>query len=359
MRVHAQDVVGSLPMSSANVYHCQRCVAPLEVPPGSSTTVCRYCGTYNELRRPDAPRTAAPAPAPPNRALVPILLGIVGLVVMVAIGVALLAPRGARVPASFSGPLELEWSNERKFVARSDEALYGEVTIFEGNYQITLHGFPEGTRWKVAEKSGRIESDIYDIVKLENVEGQFGKIPVAKYRDHLLGPKAKLELELPSGQAASIDLRQVDASMSVLSVIERVKNGPVLFEGEPTKDSGPRNVLLLETASMKLFGSAVLLQDVDQVAITRRLSEIKGQKTCTGYKDRAGKPLPDLTIRFKETEATVFDRRTGAVVQKKVFPPDEACPMFRISIGGDRDREQDSYPPTRDIEAWLISLVQR
>jgi hypothetical protein len=46
-------------------------------------------------------------------------------------------------------------------------------------------------------------------------------------------------------------------------------------------------------------------------------------------------------------------------VQKKVFPPDEACPMFRISIGGDRDREQDSYPPTRDIEAWLSSLIQR
>jgi hypothetical protein len=110
---------------------------------------------------------------------------------------------------------------------------------------------------------------------------------------------------------------------------------------------------------MKLFGPAVLFQDVDQVAITRRLSEIKGRKTCTGYKDRAGKPLPDLTIRFKETEATVFNRRTGAVVQKKVFPPDEACPMFRISIGSGHDREQDSYPPTRDIESWLSSLVER
>jgi hypothetical protein len=110
---------------------------------------------------------------------------------------------------------------------------------------------------------------------------------------------------------------------------------------------------------MKLFGPAVLLQDVDQVAITRRLPEIKGGKKCAGYKDRAGKPLPDLTIRFKETEATVFDRRTGVVVQKKIFPPDEACPMFSFSIGGDREREQDSYPPTRDIESWLSSLAQR
>jgi hypothetical protein len=348
-------------MSSVNVYHCQRCVAPLEVPPGNSTIVCRYCGTYNELRPPGAPGTgaAAPAAAPPNRALVAILIGIAVVVAMTAV-VALLVPRGARVLGALRGPLELEWSNERKFVVKSDESRYGEVAIFEGRYQITLHGFPEGTKWKVAEKSGRVESAIYNIVKLENVEDQFGKIPVAKYRDYLLGPKAKLELELPSGQA-SIELRQVDAAMSVLSVLERVKNGPVLFEGEPKKDSSQSNVVLLDTASMKLFGPAVLLQDVDQVAMTRRLPEIKGRKTCAGYKDREGKPLPDLMIRFKETEATVFDRRTGIVVQKKVFPPEEACPMFSFMIGGarDREREQDSYPPTQDIEAWLSSLVQR
>ena len=346
-------------MSSVNVYHCQRCFAPLEVPPGTSTVTCRYCGTHNELQRPGAPRTAAPAAAPRNhRTLIAILLGIAGLATLIAI-LALRAPRGVQVPVAISGPIELEWSNERKFVARSNEALHGEVTIFEGTYQVTLYGFPEGTRWKVAEKSGRIESDIYDIIKLQNIEDQLGKVPVAKYRDYLLGPKAKLELELPSGQAASIELRQSDAAMSILSVLERVKNGPVLFEGEPKKEGGPSNVLLLETASMKLFGSAVLLQDVDQVAFTRRLSESRGRKTCTGYKDRAGKPLPDLTIRFKETEITVFDRRTGAVVQKKIFPPEETCPMFSFSIGGDRDREQDSYPPTREIESWLSSLVQR
>ena len=344
-------------MSPVDVYHCQRCGAPLEVPPGTGTIVCRYCGTSNELRRPGPSGAAPRSAAAPNRPLAAVLIG-VAIAVAMAAGAALFAPRGVRVPGALRGPLELEWSNERKFVVKSDEALYGDVAVFEGSYQITFHGFPEGTKWKVAEKSGRIESDIYDIIKLENVEGQFGKIPVAKYRDYLLGPKAKLEIELPSGQAASLDLRQVDAAMSVLSVLERVKNGPVLFEGEPKKDSGQSNVLLLETASMKVFGQAVLLQDVDLVAITRRLPEIKGRKTCTGYKDREDEPLPDVTIRFKETETTVLDRRTGAVVQKKIFPPDEDCPMFRLSIGGDREREQDSYAPTRDIEAWLSSLVQ-
>ncbi|WP_438008064.1 hypothetical protein WME89_04730 [Sorangium sp. So ce321] len=345
-------------MSPVDVYHCQRCIAPLEVPPGSRTIVCRYCGTQNELRRPGPP-AAAPRPAAAgSRTIAATLLG-AAIAVAVAASVATLASRGDRGPGSLRGPFELEWSNGRKFVVKSDEAINGEVSIFEGSYQIVFHGFPRGTRWKVAEKSGRIESDIYDIVKLDNVEGQLGKIPAAKYRDYLLGPKATLALELPSGQAASIELRQVDAVMSVLSVLERVKNGPVLFEGEPKQDSGQSNVILLETASMKLFGQAVLLQDVDQVAITRRLPEIKGRKTCTGYKDRAGKPLPDLTIRFKETETTVFDRRTGAVVQKKTFPPEEECPMFRLSLDGDREREQDSYAPTRDIEAWLSSLVQR
>ncbi|WP_437795896.1 hypothetical protein [Sorangium sp. So ce693] len=347
-------------MSPVNVYHCQRCIAPLEVPPGVRTIVCRYCGTHNELQRPGPPPpAAAPRPAaPPSRSPAAILIGVAIAVAMI-VSVAILAPRRVRVPGALRGPLDLEWSNERKFVVKSDEALYGEVSIFEGTYQITFHGFPQGTRWKVAEKSGRIESDIYDIIKLDNVEGQLGRIPVARYRDTLLGPKAKLEIELPSGQAASIELRQADATMSLLSVLDRVKNGPVLFEGEPKQEGDLSSVLLLETASMKLFGQAVLLQDVDLVAMTRRLPEIKGRKTCTGYKDRAGEPLPDLTIRFKETEATVLDRRTGAVVQKKVFPPDEECPMFRFSIGDDREREQDSYPPTRDIESWLSSLVQR
>ncbi|WP_437712145.1 hypothetical protein WMF45_42325 [Sorangium sp. So ce448] len=353
-------------MSPVNVYHCQRCIAPLEAPPGSRTIVCRYCGTHNELQRPElqravppGPPVAAPRPAvAPRRTSAAILLG-VAIAIAVLVSIAVLAPRGARVPRPFRGPLELEWSNERKFVVKSDEALHGEVAIFEGTYQITFHGFPEGTRWKVGEKSGRIESNIYDIIKLDNVEGQLGRVPVARYRDTLLGPKGKLEIELPSGQAASIELRQADAAMSVLSVLDRVKNGPVVFEGEPKQESDLSSVLLLETASMKIFGQAVLLQDVDLVAITRRLPEIKGRKTCTGYKDRAGEPLPELTIRFKETEATVFDRRTGVVVQKKVFPPDEECPMFRLSIGGDREREQDSYPPTRDIESWLSSLVQR
>lgn len=345
-------------MSSVNVYHCQRCFAPLDVPPGSGTIVCRYCGTHNELRRPGAPPTAAPPAARPNRALAAIVVGIVGVVALIAVG-AFLLQRGGRGPMALSGPLELEWSNERKFVSRSNESLYGEAAIFEGNYQITFHGFPTGTKWKVGEKSGRIESNIYDIVKLEDVEGQFGKIPVAKFRDYQLGPKARLEIELPSGQAASIDLRQVDASMSAISMLERVKNGPVVFEGEPAMNGRRSNVVLLETASLKLFGRAAVFQDIDQVAMTRRLPEIKGRKTCGGYKDRAGKALPDLTIRFKETEAIVFDRRTGAVVQKKVFPPDEECPMFRISISADRDREQDSYVPTKDIEAWLGSLVER
>ncbi len=198
-------------MSPVNVYHCQRCIAPLEVPPGIRTIVCRYCGTHNELQRPGppgaAPRPAAPpsrtlAAAPPSRTLAAILIG-VAIAVAMAVSIAILAPRRVRVPGAFRGPLELEWSNERKFVVKSDEALHGEVSIFEGTYQITFHGFPQGTRWKVAEKSGRIESDIYDIIKLDNVEGQLGRIPVARYRDTLLGPKAKLEIEPSDRQLPS------------------------------------------------------------------------------------------------------------------------------------------------------------
>ncbi|WP_437592047.1 hypothetical protein [Sorangium sp. So ce1000] len=151
-------------MSPISVYHCQRCGAPLEAPPGSRAIVCRYCGTSNELQRP-GPSGAAPRPATASSRTLATSVIAIAIAVAVAAGVAMFVPRGVRVPGALRGPLELEWSNEHKFVVKSDEALYGDVAIFEGSYQITFHGFPEGTKWKVAEKSGRIESDIYDIIK--------------------------------------------------------------------------------------------------------------------------------------------------------------------------------------------------
>src|SRR3712207_4499847 len=103
-------------MSTVNVYHCQRCFAPLELPPGGSTIVCRYCGTHNDLQRPSPARatgamgatgTRAPAAAPANGKLIAILVGLVGVAAIVA----LLVSRGVRAGGALgalTGPLELE-----------------------------------------------------------------------------------------------------------------------------------------------------------------------------------------------------------------------------------------------------------
>jgi hypothetical protein len=60
---------------------------------------------------------------------------------------------------------------------------------------------------------------------------------------------------------------------------------------------------------------------------------------------------------LKETEVTVFDRRTGDLVTKKTFPPDSGCPMFTFRSAG--EDTQDSSMPRTKIQSWLRTQIKR
>jgi hypothetical protein len=256
-------------------------------------------------------------------------------------------------------PLEIEWVKEDKFQVKGEPKKYGDVTIFRSNYQVTVHGFPKGTKWAALDKKGVIDSDVYGIIKIIDMTEKIGGVPVDKdkQREAKLDPEATLTLELPTGEKADIKLPPSDLGLSVEEMLKKVENGPVLFGKEPPDEKPMENILFLEGFTPEVFGRASVLRDVDAIAKAERLAEVKGTKKCTGYKDNAGKAASDIELQLKETEVVIFERRTGNVVQKKVFPPSDECPMFTFRRAD--EKTQESSIPSTAIKSWLKTQVKR
>lgn len=348
-------------MVETRVHRCQFCAAPLERSDERERLVrCRYCGRQNELAGGAPPlelpdEAAPPAPARPSS---PWIAVAVLAVAAIGVGVGLSSMEeqrsGGPRPPSLDGPFSMSWADDSRIVVDGKDDVYARVSLFEGHYQITFHKFPVGTRWAVGERSGILDSDIYAIVRLGSIEDELGAVPVARFRNHAVGPTETLEVQIPSGHQATIALRPLPVGYTLRQTLQAIENGPVRFEPEPAR--GERNsVALLETAGLKVFGPAQTMRDVDQLAVVRVLPELHGEKRCGGQ-DARGRPLPEVTLRLKETEVIVYDRRTGDVAERRVFPPDDRCPTLALSASRDA---RDTYPPTRDIEAWLATLVRR
>jgi hypothetical protein len=268
-------------------------------------------------------------------------------------------PTSAAAASGPAKPLEVDWVKEDKFQVKGSPKQYGEVAIFRSIYQVTVHGFPKGTKWAALDKKGIVDSDVYNILKILDMTDKIGDVPADKdkQREARLDPGANLTLELPSGEKADIKLPGSDLGLSVDEMLKKVENGPVLFGKEPPDEKPMENILYLEGMTPEVFGRASVLKDVDAVAKAERLPDSKGTKKCTGYKDNAGKPAADMELQLKETEVVIYERRTGNVVQKKVFPPDDTCPMFTFRRAD--EKQQDSSIPTTAIQAWLRTQVKR
>jgi hypothetical protein len=64
-----------------------------------------------------------------------------------------------------------------------------------------------------------------------------------------------------------------------------------------------------------------------------------------------------MTLVLKESEAVIYNRRTGDVVEKKVFAPDAECPTFTFTRKDQRD--MDGHIPYTPIQAWARSRIKR
>jgi hypothetical protein len=348
----------------ATCYHCR---APLSVSVDRQIVDCQYCGTANDLRPKVQPHVAAGGPTAAKQgggakvALAVVAVAIAGVAAYLLVdGGPPASSRSGSSPAADRPPpepFEIEWVSDHEFVVRGHANRKGRVSIHgDGGYKLMLQGFPEGTRWTVGDKKGVIRSRASEFADIEAVNrAELGEVPLDRYRTYGLGPTGTLILELPSGQTGTTELRKASPRSFIDEALKQIQNGrPLRFGDEPEPREAPNAIILYRPSGFETFGAAETFADVDLVAFSNRLPEVKDEIICSGYTDPDGTPTSDLTIRLKETEVVVYDRRTADVAHTKIFAPDAECPSFRM---GD-ETTRDSYPPRREIHAWLRSLLR-
>jgi hypothetical protein len=271
------------------------------------------------------------------------------------------APPPAAAPAPALAPppvsaraLEIEWRNQP---SRERGTITGggaiDVDGFQGNYHVTLR-VPRGCRWQIGPHKGECDDDDHTTVDVPIMD-RVGDRTLEELRR--FDPQLTLDLDLSDGRAGSIPLPPVNVREMVEERLADAEHGPVLFGQEP-EDPEPRGSLIWVRRDFRkqLIGREAKLHELDLVLIANQRPDEKGRKVCTGYRDNAGVAAPNPMLVLKETDATIYDRRTGEVVAKKVFPPDRSCPMF---TWGSSSHRIDSAIPYDAIESWARRQIKR
>lgn len=265
-------------------------------------------------------------------------------------------PAPAALDAQAPPALAIEWPSPAGFQVVGQPSLGGEVHVYGGAYRVSLRGFPAGTRWEVSGRTGQLEPFATGFVDLADVTAALLDVPVAGLEDARLGGGSTLMLTPPEGGRVEVPLPSAPVNgMGVHDLFARVEHGPLLFPGEAPAGQAPRSILLTYgfAHEFRVFGRpAERLRDIDGVAV-RRIRPAHKTRLCHGTRGLDQKVLPDVTLRLRETEVVVYDRRRGTVVDRRVFPPDERCPGFDV-----RDSATDSFVPSAAIDEWLRSLVE-
>ncbi|MEO8704288.1 MAG: hypothetical protein ABI867_29815 [Kofleriaceae bacterium] len=253
-------------------------------------------------------------------------------------------------------PLEVTWKQEELAVSAKAAFTDGgelEVSGYKGAYHITLRELRKGGTWKIGARSGK--TDTLTLIDLP-IADRLGTYTFEGLKK--VDPKASLELALADGRNGVIELPPIDVTYMIEEVLANAEHGPVTF-GAESADPKPKDSMFWVKGLIneRFIGKAGKLSELDWVLVTHLLPDEKGRKTCGGYKDSKQNPIADLTLLLKDTEATIYDRRTGDIVEKKLFPPDPACPMFTFRKAG--DPTGDSSTPYQAIAAWARSRIVR
>ena len=257
---------------------------------------------------------------------------------------------------SFSGPVEIVWTNEYEFAVKGEPTARGNAMLDKHYLKVILQNFPQGTTMELGSASGIVGNYGSGTVELD-VQDKIGALPV-DLAEAKLDPGVPLVIKAPNQPPVTVKLMPQRVSFHIDELLKKAENGPLLFTSggkEPPHEGPPRSIMIVNY-NHSLFGTASTLADLDALAFERLLPEVKGTKVCGGYSS-GGKKMPDLTVQLKETEVTVIDRRTGSVFKKNTFPPDTGCPMFVMTKKG--ENAVDSSRPGQPIDNWLRSLVRK
>jgi hypothetical protein len=258
----------------------------------------------------------------------------------------------APVKKAAAKPLVVDWNERKGSLQGGQETI--EVLGSKTEYSITLSKFPVGTTWEVGGKKGKVDSDIYDMVSVD-VRDKLAGVALDQLKS--VDVELTMKLELPDGRQGEVKLPPVYFDYGLRELFEKADGGAITFGAEPDDPKKTDCLVWPSGGELERYGKCGKVHEIDWIAVSHRLEDEKGRKVCKGYTDNAGNPMPDLTVLLKETEVVIYDRRTGDVVDKKVFPPDDECPMFTFRAKD--ETTQDSYPPTQKIQAWLRTKPKR
>lgn len=270
-------------------------------------------------------------------------------------------PISAKAPAPRPAPpaLDIEWVDVKtsfveKFKVKGSPNQTGEASIQQNTYEVTLYGFPRGTKWSALDKNGVTDSASRATINAVDITEKLGAVPLdqAKQRDVRLDPEASMTLELPNGAKTEIKLPPARVGPAVYNTLKQATTGPVLFGKEPPDEKPMQSIIIGWAMEPEIIGNAKMAKDIDAVAISTQLADVKGTKKCTGYTGGKG----DITLQLKETELVIYERRTGKQMAKKTFPPDQTCPKFAIQ--DNKGSANDSSIPVEAMRAWLKTQVK-
>jgi hypothetical protein len=227
----------------------------------------------------------------------------------------------------------------------------GHVILDKSFFKVSLENFPQGVAMELGSASG-IVGEYGGSVALD-ISDKLGALPV-DLSEAKVDPGVPLILKPAAQPPVTIKLQPQRVSFQIDDLLKKAENGPLLFGKEVAHD-GPLRSIMVVDYNHKTFGPAATLADVDALAFQHLLSPPKGTKVCGGYSS-GGKKMPDVSLQLKETEVSVIDRRSGKLLQKKVFAPDASCPMFVMTRSN--ENQVDSSPPATVIEEWLRGLTR-
>jgi hypothetical protein len=255
----------------------------------------------------------------------------------------------AAAPEQPTKPLDGHWTDggvNYEFPGGS----FGAI-VTEDGLQVVFDRAPKGTRYHVGDISGVISSGYASISVPFPVD--VGKVPVAgavTLGAHV-DPRMTIRLVLPDGSGGDVPLKPVDVSSLVKSTLEQGLGKPLAFPNEAAPEGAEaKDSLVYMSSSPRIFGKNGDVADVDFLAAGVPLPETTGTVACDFTNEDTGKQIT-MTMNLHPWKVTLYERRTGKVVESKTFPPSQECPMFSMTSAG--QKTIDNPGNDEAAAAWL------
>src|SRR5438874_3637573 len=124
-----------------------------------------------------------------------------------------------RRPKSFSGPVEIAWTNEYQFQVKDEPAARGHVMLDKNFLKVFVENFPQGTTLELGSQSGIVGEWGSGSVELD-VRDKLGALPV-ELAEAKLDPGVPLVLKPINQPAVTLKLRPQGVSFHIDDMLKK------------------------------------------------------------------------------------------------------------------------------------------